>query len=552
MLAAGLDAIILEKANTFGGVFRKGNNAVYDDLYLTTTNRFMAFSDFMPLDKTIKYSSKTAYSEYLEAYVNHFNLSAHIQYNVSVDQVEQNDKGNWDIITINENNKQYWMAEHLIVATGSHHIPNMLELNGFTGQKLHSSTYTGKDSFKNKKVLIIGVGESSSDIAADIATVAQQTVVWSRRPFLVAPRFPVEMIKDKEYDEHEIISAKEPRIKDLNDFLEFSTISRFSNMMSVLTYSLMRLLIFSIFRNVPIVSPTAKKIEFWTRLATKLSFWQQDQAFVVTKNSRLSTMSIQKKLSIIIAKSIQCLGNQVKFIDTEYNEATDTTLSFDVIIACTGYKTQFNWLNADIEYNARTWYKHCIPPNYGNKLMFLGWARPQQGGIPACAEMLARYAALLIKNERQLPENIGTIIKEDAEKERQFFKGSPHIHTLVDYLAYMDSIAKEIGCQPKIPNPITAFKLFIKYWIYPSWACWYRKDGVGKNETIFKEFLSDIPISIGGAMGLLIPQIILVTIGLPFYFIFWILKSLRLLSGQAFHFGWMWIKPKIYVLHSNG
>ena len=55
----------------------------------------------------------------------------------------------------------------------------------------------------------------------------------------------------------------------------------------------------------------------------------------------------------------------------------------------------------------RYWFKHCFPTadKLANKLAFLGYARPHQGGIPQCAEMLARYVAQMIAGNLALPND---------------------------------------------------------------------------------------------------------------------------------------------------
>lgn len=104
----------------------------------------MAFSDFASLEPELRYSSKAAYQKYLDAYVEH-TLEARV----------------------------------LIVATGSQHEPHVPGVEGYTGQVLHSSGYRGRDEFAGKRVLVVGIGESASDIAA----AARKMVVLARTPF---------------------------------------------------------------------------------------------------------------------------------------------------------------------------------------------------------------------------------------------------------------------------------------------------------------------------------------------------------------------------------
>lgn len=553
MLAAGLDALVIEQASSFGGVFRKDNASVYDDVYLTTSNYFMAFSDFAPRIKQMKYTTKQEYTAYLTAYVEHFDLAPHIQYNTTVSQASQNTDKSWTIRTNHITEGQATIsAEHLIVATGAHHVPNRVSLQGFTGNTIHSSQYVNNAPYKDKRVLVIGIGESAADIAADVNKVAQQTIVWSRRPFLVAPRFPLATLLNQDYDEERYLSN--PVFKNVDDFTEFFTVNRLANTLSIIAYSLIRILVLAVIKAVPSTSKTGKQFATWMRRAVKGHYWQQDQAMIVTKNCRMATSVAEQQLGLIIAKSIKVKEKTVSFEEVHTNETGSDDLFFDMdeIISCSGYKTQFDWLEADITYNPRTWYKHCFPPNYGTSLLFLGWARPQQGGIPACSEMLARYAALLISGERQLPDNISELTATEAQREIDFYSGSPHVDSLVDYPAFMDSVAKLIGCMPAMPNPFLRPRLFLKYWIYPCWACWYRKDGIGKNREALRDFLRPISYSFGPSIPLVIIQLLLILFSLPLYVFYKIIKSFGLIPAEKLGFGWMWGQPKIQILHGNG
>merc|ERR1719487_1275556 len=108
----------------------------------------------------------------------------------------------------------------------------------------------------------------------------------------------------------------------------------------------------------------------------------------VTKNGRLAHAHHHKKVNLTISKMGKFMGTKVSFPNTVYSnymehEMKETMQDIDVVIGCTGYKTTFSWLDADVQWNPRTWYKHAFAPKYGERLVFIGWARPHQGGIPA-------------------------------------------------------------------------------------------------------------------------------------------------------------------------
>ncbi len=158
----------------------------------------------------------------------------------------------------------------------------------------------------------------------------------------------------------------------------------------------------------------------------------------------------------------------------------------DVIVACTGFGLDFDWIttsdpNVELTTNPRTWFKHCFPPKMGDSLAFLGFARPHSGGIPQCSEMAARYIALLYSGRRELPTDYAQLAIAEGEAEAACFNLTPDYHMLVDYMAYMMSVAKLVGCTPRKTPPLSAPLDTVKYWTFPLWPCFFRTQGVGAN-----------------------------------------------------------------------
>ena len=139
MKTAGFDVICLEKANDIGGVFRVSKDWSYDEMYLTISNFYMAYSDFPPLEKQIRYSKKDDYFRYLQAYSLHFDLKRYIQFETTVVSAKLTTAmGKWHIKAQCKGKMMEYTPDTLIVATGSNHSPHVIETPGFTGQTLHS------------------------------------------------------------------------------------------------------------------------------------------------------------------------------------------------------------------------------------------------------------------------------------------------------------------------------------------------------------------------------------------------------------------------------
>lgn len=498
MREAGHDAVAIDKGRGLGGVFSSAEDNAYENLYLTISNMMMAFSDFPPEDLRLKYSPAGEYAAYLEAYADRFELRPHVRLRTEVVRAAREGE-RWRITVRpagagDAEPPEHLDADALLVATGSNHIPRTIPLPGFTGQVLHAAEYRSAHAFAGKRVLVIGAGESAFDIAADLAPVAAHTALWSRTPITPGPRFINEIWADPDHDELEVMKdeSRWSRIK-ISDVLESMTASRLANAAPMWAYSSIRHAIWALLRISP---PTAQILSRWNRQAVAPDRLRGDQLTVPTKSARLCTEAARGRVQVVIARRADFDGAAARFtdvIDPVGAPAVDLQ-RLDAVILCTGYRTDFSWLDAPgVEWNPRTWYKHCFPPGHGRSLMFLGWARPHQGGIPACAELLARYIALLLAGERTLPADYAERARDEGRAEHEFYAGAQHQVNVVDYPAFMDSVARLIGCLPE-PPPLSAPERLLQYWLYPNWPLWYRQRGPGARPELVDSVLAAFPL----------------------------------------------------------
>jgi dimethylaniline monooxygenase (N-oxide forming) len=501
---AGHAAVALEKGPGIGGVFRVSRDTpgAYENLYLTISNMLMAFSDFPPEDPRLKYSSSEEYGAYLEAYADRFDLRPHIRLGTEVTRAVH-EGGRWRITTKRAGSDEVEVleADALIVATGSNHAPRRIDVGAFAGEVLHSSDYRSPGAFAGKHVLVVGSGESAFDLAADIAPVAAKTTVWSRSPLTPSPRFVNHIWLEPEHDEL-VTMADEARWSKakVSDFLESMTTSRMANAAPIWAYTAIR---HGIFASLRLGTPTSRVLSAWNRQAVRMDPLLGDQHTVPTKSARLCTEAARGRVRVIIAKEAAFAERGASFSGVTYDGAGDEVFEapraasadgIDTVLLCTGYRTDFSWLDLPgLDWNPRTWFKHCFPAGHGDKLMFLGWARPHQGGIPACAEMLARYVAMLLDGTRALPADYAERALREGADEHAYYRSCQHQVNLVDYPSFMDSVARLVGCVPVPPPPSRPERLF-QYWAYPGWPVWYRTHGPGAKPALVEEVLARFPV----------------------------------------------------------
>jgi dimethylaniline monooxygenase (N-oxide forming) len=518
MLESGHDATLYEQSATLGGTF--ASLAIYPDLHLTISNWAMAFSDF-PDVKRLCYSSAEEYLRYLHCYARHFDLERHIVYHSEVYSAELREDKRWSL-KIRKPGEEATLrvqADALIVATGANQVANKIipELAGFSGQVIHSSSYGEKFkqevAEKKLRVLVVGGGESGADISTELGELSPNVTVWLRRPNCFGPRYLNSM------NEMQQVAANKLCDFPANGFLEAATTNRMSAGQNVYLYGFFRRILW----HASVLNRTLSRMSL---ASTESSFVTNDTATYVTKNQRMCEALEEEKIDVLVCPTVSV---RERICDFDMPDGTIERRDFDAIVLCTGFHAEFPWLKLkDFVSNPRAWFLHCFPEGLGQSLFFVGYARPHQGGIPVMAEMLSRYIALLLGGERQLPYNYAIQARHHEEAEREYYFVSPNLHTLVDYNAFLESVARRVGCEPKLPaicillfnlhmlavlllllgcfstnlNPFSlrfssllwAFTtagfflydngLILKWWFYPNWAVWYRQRGPGAVPTL--------------------------------------------------------------------
>ncbi|KAG5721450.1 Flavin-containing monooxygenase YUCCA4 [Termitomyces sp. T112] len=102
-----------------------------------------------------------------------------------VQSAVQLDNNKWSVrIRTHDGTLRIFVVNHLVFATGigdgNPNIPDIQNLDLYTGITLHSSQYKRADEYIGKKVLVIGSGNSGHDIASDLARKNIDTTMFQR------------------------------------------------------------------------------------------------------------------------------------------------------------------------------------------------------------------------------------------------------------------------------------------------------------------------------------------------------------------------------------
>ena len=187
----GIAFDVLEKAKDLGGLWNINTESgiVYETTHLVSAKSSTDFDDFKwPEEGFPEYPSHAVVLQYFHDYAAHFGVTPHIQYNVRVERVTQRRDGAFEVQVAGEFAARVYKG--VVVANGHHNEPRMPTYPGvFAGQIIHSRDYRSPKQLRDKRVMVVGVGNSGCDIIRDAAHSGQKVVVSMRRGTWFVPKF---------------------------------------------------------------------------------------------------------------------------------------------------------------------------------------------------------------------------------------------------------------------------------------------------------------------------------------------------------------------------
>ena len=181
----GLDAVVLDKDDHIGGSWARR----YERLCLHTVRRFSGLA-YHPFPRHYpKYVPKDLMARYLESYAARFGLK--VVTGCAVSKVRREADGETPTWAV-ETERGTWRCHTVIIAAGHYGTPYQPVWPGqdeFKGTQMHSAAYGSGQSYRGKRVLVIGAGNSGCEIAADLVEQGAASVAVSvRTPPPIVPR----------------------------------------------------------------------------------------------------------------------------------------------------------------------------------------------------------------------------------------------------------------------------------------------------------------------------------------------------------------------------
>jgi putative flavoprotein involved in K+ transport len=180
---AGLEPVVLEAGDEPVGSWPR----YYDSLALFSPARFSQLPGLRFPGDPERYPARDEVIEYLRAYARR--LDADIRTGQRVVRVARAD----DRLAVVTQTGLELTAELAIVATGGFgapHRPALPGLETFAGTTVHSSEYRNPDGYAGRRVVVVGGGDSATQIAAELTAFARVSIA-TRTPLRFVPQRPL-------------------------------------------------------------------------------------------------------------------------------------------------------------------------------------------------------------------------------------------------------------------------------------------------------------------------------------------------------------------------
>jgi dimethylaniline monooxygenase (N-oxide forming) len=363
MIEAGFDVTVFEAGSHFGGLWvyenDNGRAQAYRHLSIISSRRYTHFMDFMFDDRTPRFPSHSDMARYIDAYADHFGVKECTRLNSSVSEVRPEftpgvESPRWRVVT---NDGFVETFDSVLIATGHLNHPNNVAMfTKFSGEYLHSSQYRDPQPFANKRVCVVGAGNSGVDIASGVCAVAKRTVIVIRSGVIIHPKV------------------------------------LFGTPFSDITLNLRR-------RWIP-ASVRSRLVSVLTFIAhgdmTKLGIPKPAKRTHPTSSESI-IMDIEYNRVVVKPAIVQIDGQNLVFDD-------GTSEEFDVLIAATGYSVDLPFLGEDVvpvKGNHVDLYKRIFVPRWPG-LCFIGMLNPL-ATLNRIFEEQSRLVAKYLSGEVALP-----------------------------------------------------------------------------------------------------------------------------------------------------
>ncbi|NWU70545.1 FMO4 monooxygenase, partial [Pterocles burchelli] len=457
-LDEGLEPTCFERSEDIGGLWRYTDStdsrrvSVYPLLITNTSKEMSCFSDFPCPEDFPNFLPHSLVLEYYRMYAQHFDLLRHIHFKTTAVSVRKRPdfatSGQWEVVTETNGVQESHVFDAVMVCTGHYQEPYLplASFPGidahFKGRYLHSQEYKGPESFRGKRVLVVGIGNTGGDLAVQLSRVAAKVFLSARSSTWVFSRvsdhgFPFDMVKT----------------------------TRFNHLVELL-----------------LPSALMKRIMFW-----QVNSWfnHANYGLASTKSSNVKRIFNEELPFCLLCGTVVLKPKVKEFTESSalFDDGT-TEENIDVVLFATGYVFPFSFLEESVRSqfdDNRSLYKRIFPPQLEKPTLAIIGLIQLTGSVMVGSEMQARWVTGIFAGWNKLPPT--SRMMADVLKKKPLVKRNPpeRENLKMSFISYTDEIASCAGVKPNVLRLLlTDPRLALAVFFGPCTPYQYRLMGRGK------------------------------------------------------------------------
>ncbi|MQY22548.1 flavin-containing monooxygenase [Nocardia macrotermitis] len=202
----GVPYVCFESSDRVGGNWAFGNpnghSSAYRSLHIDTSKHQLSFRDFPMPERYPDFPHHTEIKQYLDDYCAAFDLTSAIEFGNGVTHARRLSGGGWELDTQHGETRRF---DLLVVANGHHWDPRYPNFPGeFTGETMHAHHYIDPRTpldFRDRRILVVGLGNSAADIAVELSSKAlgNKLTLSTRSSAWIVPKYIAGRPADKYY-----------------------------------------------------------------------------------------------------------------------------------------------------------------------------------------------------------------------------------------------------------------------------------------------------------------------------------------------------------------
>jgi cation diffusion facilitator CzcD-associated flavoprotein CzcO len=187
----GIPFDCLEREPDIGGLWNIATKSgiVYETTHLVSSISSTGFDDLPMEDEDYpEYPSHELVLGYFRDYAAKFRLEPHIELGKEVTRIAPRIDGLWEVRVAGESAPRLYRG--VVLANGHHDVPRLPHYPGrFAGEIIHSRQYRSPRQVRDKRVLVVGAGNSACDIVSDAVHGGSRVFLSLRRGYWFVPKF---------------------------------------------------------------------------------------------------------------------------------------------------------------------------------------------------------------------------------------------------------------------------------------------------------------------------------------------------------------------------